>query len=136
MSIHGRETSILQKCCVNHIPQIMLEMFCTSTQQCNYVVWTPIGTKVFLAERDDTCIELLLNYLHKFWDIASSDLELVWHEDVFGLKQKSIRFLTNSLITPAVLTHDDLKKFSHVGSDQPSEQKTVTQKCQGCKNDE
>ena len=32
--------------CTNHIPQIILEMFCTSTQQCHYVVWTPIGTKV------------------------------------------------------------------------------------------
>ena len=72
--------------CVNHIPQIMLEMFCTSTQQCHYVVWTPIGTKVFLVERDDTYIELLLNYLHKFWDLASSDIEPVWHEDVFGMR--------------------------------------------------
>ena len=30
--------------CINHIPQIMLEMFCTSTQECHYVVWTSIGT--------------------------------------------------------------------------------------------
>ena len=43
--------------CVNHIPQIMLEMFCTSTQECHYVVWTPVGTKVFLDERDDSYIE-------------------------------------------------------------------------------
>ena len=45
--------------CVNHIPQIMVEMFCTSTQECHYVVWTPVGTKVFLDERDDSYIELL-----------------------------------------------------------------------------
>lgn len=48
--------------CVNHIAQIMLEMFCTSTQQCHFVVWTPVGTKVFLVERDDAYIELLLNF--------------------------------------------------------------------------
>ncbi|KAL9951170.1 hypothetical protein ACROYT_G043787 [Oculina patagonica] len=131
--------------CVNHIPQIMLEMFCTSTQQCHYVVWTPIGTKVFLVERDDTYIELLLNYLYKFWDLASSDSEPVWHEDAFGLKQKSkeialkspcISFLSNSLITPDVLTHDDLKKFSYVSNDKSSGKRTVIRKCQGCKDEE
>lgn len=74
---------------VNHIPQIMLEMFCTSTQQCHYVVWTPVGTKVFLVERDDSYIELLLNYLYRFWNLASVETEPAWHEDVFGLKQKS-----------------------------------------------
>ena len=52
--------------CINHIPQIILEMFCTSTKQCHYVVWTPIGTKVFLIERDNSYIELLLNCLYKF----------------------------------------------------------------------
>ena len=67
----------------------MLEMFCTSTQQCHYVVWTPVGTKVFLVERDDAYIELLLNYLYKFWDLASNETEPAWHEDVFGLRQKS-----------------------------------------------
>jgi len=61
--------------CINHTPQIMLEMFCTSTQQCHYVVWTPVGTKVFLVESYDAFIELLLNYLYKFWDLASSETE-------------------------------------------------------------
>ena len=61
--------------CVNHIPQIMLEMYCTTTQQCHYVVWTPVGTKVFLVERDDSYIELLLNYLYKFWNLASDEIE-------------------------------------------------------------
>ena len=74
--------------CVNHILQIMLEMFCTSTQQCHYVVGTPVGTRVFLVERDDAHIELLLNYLYKFWDLVSSEIEPAWHEDVFGLKHK------------------------------------------------
>ena len=75
--------------CVNHIPQIMLEMFCTSTQECHYVVWTPVGTKVFVAERDDSYIELLLNqYLYKFWNLACDEIQPPWHEDVFGLKQK------------------------------------------------
>ena len=80
--------------CVNHIPQIMLEMFCTSTQQRHYVVWKPVGTKVFLVERDDAYIELLLNYLYKFWDLASSEIEPAWHEDVFWLEaQKQGNFL-------------------------------------------
>ena len=39
--------------------------FCTSTQGCHYVVWTPDGTKGFLVERDDSYTELLLNYLYK-----------------------------------------------------------------------
>ena len=130
--------------CVNHIPQIMLEMFCTSTQQCHYVVWTPVGTKVFLVERDDAYIELLLNYLYKFWDLASSEIEPAWHEDVFGLKHKSkeislksscISFISNSLITPDVLSHDDLKKFAHIES-KPLKQKPSTRKCMGCKDDE
>lgn len=131
--------------CVNHIPQIMLEMFCTSTQQCHYVVWTPVGTKVFLVERDDEYLKLLLNYLYKFWDLASSGTEPAWHEDVFGLKQKSkeislkspcICFITNSIITPNVMTHEDLKKFANVANDKPLKQKTLTRKCQGCKDEE
>lgn len=38
---------------VNHIPQLLLEMLCTSTSYCHYIVWTPVGTKVFLVEKDD-----------------------------------------------------------------------------------
>lgn len=74
---------------INHIPQIMLVMFCTSRIECHYVVGTPISTKVFLIERDDAYIELLLDYLYKVWGLASSKIEPTWHEDVFGLKQKS-----------------------------------------------
>ena len=46
------------------------------------VVWTPIGTKVFLIERDDAYkhVELLLNYLYKFLDLASRKLESEWYE--------------------------------------------------------
>ena len=39
--------------------------FCTSNQGRHYVVWTPVGTNVFLVERDDSYIELFLNYLYK-----------------------------------------------------------------------
>lgn len=131
--------------CVNHIPQIMLEMFCTSTQQCHYVVWTPVGTKVFLVERDDAYLELLLNCLYKFWDLASNETEPAWHEDVFGLRQKSkeislkspcLSLILNSLITSNVLSHEDLKKFAHVADEKPLKQKTTTRKCQGCKDEE
>ena len=31
----------------------------------NYVVWTPVGNKVFLVERDDSYIEFILNHLYK-----------------------------------------------------------------------
>ena len=129
--------------CVNHIPQIMLEMFCTSTQECHYVVWTPVGTKVFLVERDDSYIELLLNYLYKFWNLACDEIQPPWHEDVFGLKQKSkeiatkspcLSFIPNSLITPNVLSHSDLKNFETI--DKPVKQKCVSRKCQGCKDEE
>ena len=49
---------------------------------------TPIGTNIFLVERDDAFIELLLNYLYKFFDFAARKLEPAWYEDVFGLKMK------------------------------------------------
>lgn len=123
--------------CVNHIPQIMLEMFCTLTQQCHYVVWTPVGTKVFLVERDDAYIELLLNYLYKFWDLASNETEPAWHENVFGLRQKSkeislkspcLSLILNSLITSNVLSHEDLKKFAHVADEKPLKQKNNNSK--------
>ena len=59
-------------------------MFCISTNQCD-----PVGTNVFLVERDDAFIELLLNYLYKFCDLAARKLEPKRYEDVFGLKTKS-----------------------------------------------
>ena len=74
----------------------MLEMFCTSTQECHHVVWTPIGTKVILVKRDDKYIELLINYLYKFWNLALNEVQPAWHEDVFGLKQKSKEIATKS----------------------------------------
>ena len=116
------------------IPQIKLEMFCTSTQECHYVVWTPVGTKVFFVERDDSYIELLLNYLYKFWNLACDEIQPLWHKNVFGLKQKSKEIATispclipNSLITPNVLSHSDLKNFETID-------KPVKQKC--CKDEE
>ena len=84
---------------------------------------------MFLIERDDSYIELPLNYLYKFWNLASDEIQLACHEDVFGLKQKSKEIATkspcifNSLITPNVLTHNDLKKFESI--DKPVMQKSV-----------
>ena len=72
----------------------MLEMFCTSTQKCQYVVWTPFGTKVLFVKRDDKYIELLINYLYKFWNLALNEVQPACHEDVFGLKQKSREIAT------------------------------------------
>ena len=31
--------------CANHIPQVMLEMYCTNTKWCHYVVWTRVGNR-------------------------------------------------------------------------------------------
>ena len=138
----GGEPVPYRNVCINHIPPIMLEMFCTSTQQCHYIVWTPVGTKVFLVKRDDCYIELLLNYLYKFWNFASGEIQPAWH-DVFGLKQKSkeistkitcIKYIPNSLATPSVLSHDDLTKFASI--DRPLKQTSASQKCQGCKDEE
>ena len=107
------------------------------------VVWTPVGTKVFLVGRDDSYKELLLNYLYKFWNLACDEIQPPWHEDVFGLKQKSkeiatkspcLGFIPNSLITPNVLSHSDLKNFETI--DKPAKQKCVSRKCQGCKDEE
>ena len=137
---------------VNHIPQIMLQMCCISThltyqhistQQCHYIVWTPVDTKVFLIERDNKYLELLLNYSYKFWNLAAGETEPAWHKDVFGLKQMSMQiaakspcicFTSNSLITPDILSNDDIKKFEY--NTKPLKQTTVTRNCQGCKDDE
>jgi hypothetical protein len=48
-----------------------------------YFVWTPVGTKVFLIDRDDKYLEMLQSYLYKFWTMASDDKEPKWHADVF-----------------------------------------------------
>ena len=39
----GGKPAPYQKVCVNHIPQIMLQMCCTSTQQCHYMTCTLYG---------------------------------------------------------------------------------------------
>ena len=48
---HGKPMDY-KNVCINHISQIMLEMLCSSTQECHYVVW----------KRGDSYIELLLKY--------------------------------------------------------------------------
>jgi len=107
----------------NHISQIIMEMLCTSTQEYHHGVWTPVGTKVFLVERDDKYMPFLLNYLYKFWNLACDEIQPPWHNDVFGLKPKSkeittkspcASFIPNSLITPNVLSPTNLKKFQTV----------------------
>lgn len=84
-----------------------------------------------------------MNYLYKFWNLAAGETEPAWHEDVFGLKQMSMQiaakspcicFTSNSLITPDILSNDDIKKFEY--NTKPLKQTTVTRKCQGCKDDE
>ena len=80
--------------------------------------------------------------MYKFWNFASGEKQPAWH-DVFGLKQKSkeiatkitcIKYIPNSLVTPSVLSHGDLTKFASI--DSPLKQKSASQKCQGCKDEE
>ena len=84
------ENQWITKMCASAIiiSQIMLEMLCTSTQECHYVVWTPTDTKVFPVKRGDSYIELLLKYrplqiLESCF--ALDEVQPAWHEYVFGL---------------------------------------------------
>ena len=79
----------------------------------------------------------------KFWNLALNEVQPTWHEDVFGLKQQSkeiatkspcISFISNSLTTPNVLFHGDLKRFETI--DKPVQKKCISRKCQGCKDEE
>lgn len=65
-----------------------------------------------------------------------NEVQPAWHEDVFGLKQKSkeiatkspcISCIPNSLTTPNVLSHGDLKKFETI--DKPVQKKCISLKC-------
>ena len=75
---HGKPMDY-KNVCINHISQIMLEMLCSSTQECHYVVW----------KRGDSYIELLLKYRPlQIWNLALDKVQPAWHEDVFGLYLK------------------------------------------------
>ena len=93
-----------------------------------------------LREMTSTWIHGIAN---KFWNLALNEVQPAWHEDVFGLKQQSkeiatkspcISFISNSLTTPNVLSHGDLKKFETI--DKPVQKKCISRKCQGCKDEE
>ena len=91
-----------------------------------------LAPNFFVVERDDSYIELLLNYLYKFWNLACDEIQPPWHKNVFGLKQKSEEIATkspclipNSLITPNVLSHSDLKNFETI--DKPIKQKCISE---------
>lgn len=95
-----------------------------------------------MVERDEIYIDLLLNYLHKFWDLAKAHEEPVWHADIFDLKLKSkeislksncIYSTSKSLITPQVLSHPDLNKFMDTT---PLTKSKQNRKCQGCRDEE
>lgn len=133
--------------CINHIPQVMLEMLCTSTNPCHYIVWTPVGTKVFFIERDerdDDYLDMLLSYLYQFWTLASDGTEPEWHADVFGLNYKSkeisnkspcIYMTSTSLTVPQVLSHKDRYLFLNINKTSTTQVKQP-RRCKGCKEEE
>ena len=122
MFFHGRQTSSLQKCMGQPL-SLKSSWKCSAHPLKNVtmlfgVLLTP---KFFFVERDDSYMELLLNYLYKFWNLACDEIQPPWHKNVFGLKQKSKKIATkspclipNSLITPNVLSHSDLKNFDTI----------------------
>ena len=113
-------------------------MLCTSTQEYHHGVWTPVGTKVFLVERDDKYLSFLLNYLYKFWNLCCDEMmmSLVWNQKVKKITTKSPRasFIPNSLIAPNVLSPTNLKNFQTV--DKQVKEKIFSSKCQNCKDEE
>lgn len=122
-------------------------MLSTSTNECHYIVWTPVGTKVFLVQMDNGYVELLINYLYKFWAVARDGTEPVWHEDIFGLKQKSKEIAANSTciyatstsyISTSLTSNDDLQHFSQTEKQVANAKLTtcIVRKCQGCKDPE
>lgn len=136
--------------CVNHIPQLMLEMYCTNTKWCHYVVWTPVGYHIYLVKRDDKYIADLLTYLKDFWDSANDQDGTMphWQADPFNLKERAkdisrkCRRLSsgNSVRDNDILKHQFLDLFwSHEKEKTKPQNNTKpvpVRKCGGCKTEE
>ena len=133
--------------CVNHIPQVMLEMYCTNTNWCHYVVWTPVGYSIYLVERDDEYIADLLSYLKTFWNSANEREGIMpnWQADALNLKKraecisKKCRKLSsgNSLRDNGILEHDFINLFWNSQTEKKNDKKLITpRKCGGCKVEE
>ena len=119
--------------CVNHIPQVMLEMHCTNTKWCHYVVWTPVGYSIYLVERDDEYIADLLSYLKQFWNSANEREGIMpnWQADALNLKKraecisKKCRELSsgNSLRDDGILEHEFINLFWNTQMEKKNEYK-------------
>ena len=71
------------------------------------------------------------------YNLHGIKMYLVSNKKVRKLPQKVpvlISFIPNSLTTPNVLSHGDLKKFETI--DKPVQKKCISRKCQGCKDEE
>jgi len=137
--------------CVNHIPQVMLEMYCINTTWCHYVVWTPVGYHIYIVKRDDNYIADLLSYLKTFWDSATNQNSTMppWQADAFNLKRRAEEISKycqklssgESVRDNDILEHPFLDLFwKHEKEKMKSaanELKPVTiRKCGACKEDE
>ena len=133
--------------CTNHIPQVMLEMYCTNTKWCHYVIRTPVGYSIYLVERDDEYIANLVSYLKKFWNSANERQGIManWQADALNLKKraecisKKCRKLSssNSLRDDGILKHEFINLFWNTQMEKKSEKKNITpRKCGGCKVEE
>lgn len=131
--------------CAYHIPQIMLEMHCTNTKWCHYVVWTPVGYQIYLVERDDQYIADLLNYLKAFWNSSQEENGTMpsWQADAFNLKKRAEEFAKNceklssghSVRDENILEHQFLDLFwNH--EDKTDHTPVSKRKCGGCKEEE
>lgn len=133
--------------CVNHIPQVVLELYCTNTKWCHYVVWTPVGYSIYLVERDDEYIADLLNYLQRLWNSVNESEGIMpnWQADALNLKKraecisKKSRKLSsgNSSRDDGILEHDFMNLFWSIQTPKKNTKHLITpRKCGGCKVDE
>ena len=131
--------------CTYHIPQIMLEMHCTNTKWCHYVVWTPVGYQIYLVERDDQYIADLLNYLKAFWNSAQEENGTMppWQADAVNLKKRAEELAKNceklssghSVRDENILEHQFLDLFwNH--EDKTDHTPVSKRICGGCKEEE
>ena len=123
----------------------MLEMHCTNTKWCHYVVWTPVGYQIYLVERDDQYIADLLNYLKAFWNSAQEENGTMppWQADAFNLKKRAEELAKNceklssghSVRDENILEHQFLDLFwNH--EDKTHHTPVSKRKCGGCKEEQ
>ncbi|KAJ7328624.1 hypothetical protein OS493_023893 [Desmophyllum pertusum] len=124
----------------------MLEMYCTNTNWCHYVVWTPVGYNIYLVKRDDEYIADLLSYLKQFWDSANDREGTMphWQADALDLKKRAEEISRNcqklssgnSVRDDGILEHKFIDLFWNCQDETKHYTKPTPRKCGGCKVEE